>query len=44
MNILCSVDVPTTTNSRVYHLSKMDKLSLQKVGLYTQQNLVHSVL
>lgn len=31
MNILCTVDVPTTANARVYHLSKMDKLSLQKI-------------
>ena len=30
-NILCTVDVPTTANGRVYHFSKMDKLSLQKI-------------
>ena len=32
MNILRTVDVPTTTtNRRVYHVSKIDKLSLQKI-------------
>ena len=30
-NILCTVDVPATVNGRVYHLSKMNKLSLQKI-------------
>ena len=30
-NILCTVDVPTTPNGRVYHLSKMDKQSVQKI-------------
>ena len=30
MNILCTVNVPTTGNGRVYNLSKMDKSSLQK--------------
>ena len=31
MNILCTFDLPTTANGKVYHLSKMDKLSLQKM-------------
>ena len=31
MDILCTVDIPTTANGRVYHLSKMDKSSLQKI-------------
>ena len=30
-NILCTVDAPTTPNGRVYHLSKVDKLSVQKI-------------
>ena len=29
-NILCTVDVPMTPNGRVDHLSKVDKLSVQK--------------
>ena len=39
MNSLCTVDVPTKVNGRVNHLSKMDKLSLQKN--YIQNNLVY---
>ena len=30
-NILRTVNVPTTPNGRVYHLSKVDKLSVQKI-------------
>ena len=30
-NILCTVDVPTTPNRRVYYLSKMVELSVEKI-------------
>ena len=48
MNILCTADVSTTPNGRVYHLSKMNylgkKLYPKQFSLYTQQNLVLTVV
>ena len=49
INILWTVDVPTTANGRVYHSFKQDKLPSQKMypeqfSLYAQSNLVHNVV